>query len=264
MSGKPPVSPSLNRNPHFMLFRDKAIIRLESVDSTNNYAASLVKLSRPPEGTVITALEQTSGRGQRGNGWESTHGENLLMSVILYPPFMSADDLFALSQSVSIALSETICHFTQEDCLIKWPNDLIIRDCKVAGILIESAWTKSRLQSAVCGIGVNLNQSEFSVPHAASLRTICRRRVDSEEFLEQFMARLETWYLRLRTGQHSTIHQEYLSRLYRLNQPCSYRYLDRTVTATIRGVSRSGRLILDSEELGELSCDLKEISMVFG
>ena len=89
-----------------MLFHKRAIIRLESVDSTNNYAANLVRLSLPPEGTVITAQEQTTGRGQRGTVWESSSGENLLCSIILYPTYLNHNNHFYLIKAVALALRD--------------------------------------------------------------------------------------------------------------------------------------------------------------
>jgi len=247
-----------------MLFKDKAVIHLESVDSTNNYAASLLKLSRPPEGTVITAQEQTAGKGQRGAVWQSESGENLLLSVILYPPFTASDELFSLNQCISLALCDTIEELTGIDSFIKWPNDIFVDSRKVAGILIEFAWTESKLQSAICGIGVNLNQLHFDLPHAASLRQLTNRKYDSAECLEVFQSHLQREYVRLLSGKANTISQHYLNRIFRLHQPSRYTWRSTEIIATIIGVDRGGLLRLHHQDGTEFLCDLKEISMVLG
>jgi len=245
-----------------MLFKNKALIQLETVDSTNNYAASMVKLSKPPEGTVITSLEQTEGKGQRGAVWVSTPGANLLMSMILYPPFIGADDLFGLSQVVSLAAAEVVESLTDKDTCVKWPNDIMVQDRKIAGILIESAWTDSRLQSAVCGIGLNVNELLDIHPNATSLFKLTGKHHDLDLCRELITNRIEAYYLRLRTGQQSAIHQEYQSKLYRLNQSTRFTRAGDEFTATITGVTRSGRLQL-CRESGETShFNLKEVQMI--
>ena len=91
-----------------MSFRDRAIIDLDTVDSTNNYAANMLKLSSPPAGTVITAQEQTNGRGQRGSSWTAFKGDNLLASIIVYPKFLAPDETFMLSRITALAIREAI------------------------------------------------------------------------------------------------------------------------------------------------------------
>jgi BirA family transcriptional regulator, biotin operon repressor / biotin---[acetyl-CoA-carboxylase] ligase len=244
-----------------MLFREKAIIPLDSVDSTNNYAASLLKLSRPPEGTVITALEQTAGRGQRGAVWQSEKGENLLLSMILYPPFSTPEDLFSLSECVSLALSDVLSDLSEKDAWIKWPNDLVIEHHKVSGMLVEYTWADNRVQSAIVGIGVNLNQRHFDWPNASSLLALTGKRLDRIRVLEQLTDRIEWYYIRLRSGHRAALHQEYCSRLYRINEPSQFLLGEKEITATITGVSLTGKLQLVAEDGRHLTCDLKEISL---
>jgi BirA family transcriptional regulator, biotin operon repressor / biotin---[acetyl-CoA-carboxylase] ligase len=246
-----------------MLFRDRAIIRLEEVDSTNNYAANLIKLSVPPEGTVITAQYQTVGKGQRGATWESNSAENLLCSIILYPRFLQGGYHFFLSQAISLALQELLEVHTAEDVFIKWPNDIIIRDKKVAGILIETTWANSRLQNAIAGIGINLNQDGFSLPGAISVRQLTGKTWDIDDCLLTLLELTEKYYLRLHTGQFSEISAQYREHLYRRGQLSRFIYGGKELVATIRGVDRDGRLQLDTEDGTVLTCSLREIAMVY-
>src|SRR5512133_1931006 len=89
------------------------IHRHEKVSSTNTLAAALLKDSNPPEGTVITASYQETGRGQPGNSWESEPGKNLLMSVILYPEMVRPADQFIISRMVSLAVYDLVAARTR-------------------------------------------------------------------------------------------------------------------------------------------------------
>ena len=245
-----------------MLFHERAIIRLETIDSTNNYAANLVRLSQPPEGTVITAQEQSAGKGQRNSNWESHSGENLLCSVILYPKFLNASNQFCLSQAIALAVQEIIEKETTTETYIKWPNDIIVNDKKIAGILIENTWTNQRLGSSVIGIGINVNQTSFDTLKATSVRRITGKSFDIEACLLHLIQSLEKYYFKLQAGGTSEIVRHYLGHLYRINQVTDFLFENQQIRASIIGVDQSGRLKLRTESGPPLTCDLKEISMI--
>lgn len=245
-----------------MLFRDRAIIRLESVDSTNNYAANLVRLSQPPEGTVITAQHQTSGRGQRHAIWESTIGENLLCSIILYPKFIQATHQFSLSQAIALSVQELLENEIQKEVYIKWPNDIIVENKKIAGILIENAWMESRLNSSIAGIGINLNQMYFESSHAISARLLLNRIWDVDDCLLKFIDILEKYYLKLKSGNYSEISSAYHANLFRKNISSRFIFENNEIEATILGVDLHGRLKIKLSGGEIVFCDLKEISMI--
>ncbi|MBX7052346.1 MAG: biotin--[acetyl-CoA-carboxylase] ligase [Flavobacteriales bacterium] len=245
-----------------MFFRDKAIISLDSVDSTNNYAANLIKLSLPPEGTVITAQVQTSGRGQRQSFWESAEGDNILCSFILYPRFIQASDQFAISQMVSLAIRETAEELTSQTCHIKWPNDIICRDKKISGILIETSWVGSKISYCIAGIGLNINQANFECHKAISARQITGHPMDKEAALMMLIENIEKYYFKLKSGQLREINLEYHKHLYRLGIPTRFIFEEKEITATIQGVDHLGRLKLMLSDNSHITCDLKEISMI--
>jgi BirA family transcriptional regulator, biotin operon repressor / biotin---[acetyl-CoA-carboxylase] ligase len=245
-----------------MLFRDRAIINLESVDSTNNYAANLVRLSQPPEGTVITAQHQTSGRGQRHASWESTNGENLLCSIILYPKFIQAINQFSLSQAIALSVRELVENEIQKEVSIKWPNDIIVENKKIAGILIENSWMDARLNSCICGIGINLNQMHFETSNAISVRYITKRIWDVNDCLVQFIDILEKYYLRLKSENYVEISNAYHSHLFRKDIRSRFIFENNEIEATILGVDLHGRLKIQPSAGEIVFCDLKEIAMI--
>lgn len=130
----------------------------DAVSSTNDVASEMAKRGEP-EGTVVFANRQTKGRGRRGHSWHDEPGENVLMSVILtpgIPPALFHHLSFITSLAVANVL-RTMCGLPAE---VKWPNDVLVRDKKITGILVEIAPVDSGY-AAVIGVGININQTSF-------------------------------------------------------------------------------------------------------
>ncbi len=146
------------------------IIELDQTESTNSYLASVARES--PHGLVVTARNQTSGRGQRGNSWESVPGENVTMSMLLRPRGLHPSCQFLISQAVSLAIVAVLKKYLPgNDVSVKWPNDIYVGDSKICGILIENSITVSSILHSVVGIGLNVNQDRFvsSAPNPVSM-----------------------------------------------------------------------------------------------
>ncbi len=246
-----------------MLFKNGAVIQLDSVDSTNNYAANLLKLSTPPEGTVITAQFQTSGRGQRGANWESKSGDNLLCTTILYPTQLNAINQFYLNIAVSLALRELIEDKLCKETFIKWPNDILVNQKKIAGILIEANWNEHKLTSAIVGLGLNLNQVHFGNSKATSARTILGVYQPIDQWLEAWLVHLEKYYFKLRSHNTTELHKAYESHLFGYGKTERFIYASQEIEAKITGVYKTGKLILTKTDGQVITCDLKEISMIY-
>lgn len=246
-----------------MSFRDRAIIDLDTVDSTNNYAANMLKLSSPPAGTVITAQEQTHGRGQRGSTWLAFKGDNLLASIIVYPKFLSPEETFMLSRITALAIRESLEAFTEKDVYIKWPNDILVDDKKICGILIEVNWSDFKIQSAIIGFGINVNQEKFEFPKATSLKNLLGHYIPISEIQKSIISYFDQWYSQLESGKSDFIKSEYQKHLFRKNQLSSFIFEDRKITATIQGVNHLGHLQLIDSDGNHLSADLKQIAMLY-
>src|ERR1700741_5411456 len=147
------------------LFIGQNLVQLDAVASTNTYAMQLLKDVKVIEGTVITAENQTEGKGQRGNTWKAEPSMNLTFSVVLFPDFLSSSDHFYLSKITALALYDSLSELfdpSQHDIKIKWPNDILVNEEKIAGILIENVFRLGKLQQSVVGVGLNVNQEDFS------------------------------------------------------------------------------------------------------
>ena len=145
------------------------VILLSVTDSTNNYAMRVIDADKAQAGTLIVAGRQEAGKGQRGRSWQDEPGGSLLMSLIIQPQ-RTVIQQFAFSAAVAVAVATVAGEIVgPEKVSIKWPNDLIIKDKKSGGILIENVLRGSQWSYAVAGIGINVNQSDFSdLPHATS------------------------------------------------------------------------------------------------
>lgn len=136
------------------------LINLPIVDSTNNYAMQLIQDGLAYHGMVVTTMEQTNGKGQRGKTWLSRPRENVIMSIVIDP--QSYMDVYWLSFMLPIAVCKAIQTVVPECQInIKWPNDIYVGKQKIAGILIENVFRGSTIKHTVVGVGINANQVDF-------------------------------------------------------------------------------------------------------
>lgn len=161
-------------------FRD--IRLLDDVDSTNRLAADLAGAGAP-EGLVLAADFQTAGRGRLGRSWEAAPGEALLVSVLLRPTGLPAERLHLVTAAAAIAAQDTCSQVAGVHAEIKWPNDLIVGEAKLAGILAEATHG-----AVVVGMGLNVHSGP---PGAAVLDLEAQRRVDRAQLLESWLGTLD-------------------------------------------------------------------------
>ncbi|MBQ2112837.1 MAG: biotin--[Bacteroidales bacterium] len=197
-----------------------------STDSTNEEAKR--RISDIDNLSVLSALEQTEGRGQRGNQWHSAPGENLLFSIVLkyrkdgmlsdgLSPVRACDQ-FVINETAALAVTDFLSGYGIQ-AKIKWPNDIYVADRKICGILIEHSIRGEWLSHSIIGIGLNINQRNFDVnllnPTSISLQTGLSYdiREGLEDFIDVFTAYLKR-YLNI-TGGYLKLRKMYLSQLWR-------------------------------------------------
>jgi BirA family biotin operon repressor/biotin-[acetyl-CoA-carboxylase] ligase len=226
--------------------------------STNDIAATIGKTKGAFEGTVIVTDHQTKGRGQRGNHWQSTKGENLTFSVILNPTFVKATDHFQLHYVVSMAVYKTLRGLVK-DVKIKWPNDILVKRKKICGILIENSISKGHIENSIIGIGLNVNQTSFDYDRATSLMDLTGALHSRESILASLCEHLEAAYLSLRAGNLAALKAQYLKGLFQYKQLAVYEAHGETFSGSIEGVDPHGRLMI--ERAGDVQYyDFKEVS----
>jgi len=240
------------------LFIGKELHNFPSLSSTNTYATQLLSKSNPVEGTVILTYNQTAGRGQIGSKWESAPDKNVSMSIVLYPKFLAACEQFNLNAAVSLAIFDAVSLYVK-DVKVKWPNDIYIGKKKVAGILIQNTLAGRNIQSSVVGIGLNVNQIEFTsdAPNPTSLKLETEKDIDLNKIVQEIARALEKRYLQLKSGKTKDIRREYILHLYRFGKPFTFQREDETYfTGIITGISSLGKLVIDTET-GEEEFGLK-------
>jgi BirA family biotin operon repressor/biotin-[acetyl-CoA-carboxylase] ligase len=164
------------------------------------------------EGFVVCTDFQDAGKGQAGNSWESESGKNLLFSMVFYPRRIPLDQLFLISQLVSLGIKKTLDKYAT-GITVKWPNDIYWNDKKICGILIENSLQANNVRTVV-GIGLNVNQIKFvsDAPNPASLRQITGKSTSRKTLLNKIVDNV----LDLYNEQDSTkIRREYANALYR-------------------------------------------------
>ena len=177
------------------------IHRLGAVASTQGEAAVLAAAGAS-EGTVVTATHQSAGRGRRGREWLDTPGESLLMSIVLRPPIPPAEAP-QLSLVAAVAVVDAL-GAAGVTATIRWPNDVMVAERKICGMLPEAATTRQgTLEHVILGVGLNVNQRDFPEPIqalATSMMIETGRTHAVEEMLEAVLAALDGWYARFLEG----------------------------------------------------------------
>ncbi len=174
-----------------------------SVDSTNKQARILASEGYP-EGTIVVADMQTEGRGRRGRNWYSPAGQGMYMSLILRPQ-MPLKEISRISLMIAVALAETLQEELDLPARIKWPNDILINNKKIAGILSEVITDMDRIEYIVVGIGLNINNPENNFPDdfrtdPTSVLAEKKQPVLRVKLMQRLLARLEHHYFMLQRG----------------------------------------------------------------
>lgn len=168
-------------------------IVVERLGSTNTALAEMLGRGELPHGTALCARNQTAGRGQRGNVWESEPYKNVALSILLRPRGLKASAQFIVSQAVSLAVIDTLrmlCGHGTQEFSVKWPNDIYAGDRKICGILIECGLSGEYVEYVIAGIGVNVNQRLFvsDAPNPVSLCQLTDREYPVEAAEDMLIA----------------------------------------------------------------------------
>ncbi len=223
------------------LFVGQKLQHFNELPSTNAYLKELLRTQGPAEGFTVRANHQTSGRGQFGNVWHDAQGQNLLFSVLLRPRFLMASKQFYLNMSVCLAIVEVLNRYCP-GFLIKWPNDILYKNKKICGLLIENGLIGSYLESSIIGVGLNVNQEKFAaLPQAASLSGIVGERIDLEILFANVLKQLEVEYLRLMKDVDSA-KTRYMAHLFGYGREVNVLVNGQKEVLTVLGVSPEGKL----------------------
>ena len=242
------------------------IITLKEIDSTNNYLRNLDAEEATNEIVVAVAKEQTAGRGQRGNYWESEPGKNLTFSILIRPTFLEARQQFILSQAIALSIKEVLYDYVRSPHpRIKWPNDIYWNKKKLGGILIENDLIGKQLDRCIIGVGINLNQEIFysNAPNPVSVWQITGQSTETLTILRKIMQRFVTYYELIKEGNTQELVDTYHKSLFRRVGFHKFRTPNgEEFEARIRRVEPDGHLVLEDTQNQMRSFGFKEVEYV--
>lgn len=234
--------------------------RLDTVGSTNTYLKELDG-GDPDFGYEVAVADfQTSGHGQKGNSWESEPGKNLLFSILSHPLELKVQEQFFISESIALAVADSVTAATGEHFSVKWPNDIYWHDKKLAGILIENTLQGSRILDSITGVGLDVNQEVFrsDAPNPVSLKNITGRDYDRDVLLEDIVSR----FIGLMASDRRQVHERYHSCLYRREGLYAFRDAQGRFMASIDHVEGNGCLVLKTGAGEYRTYEFKQVAFI--
>jgi BirA family biotin operon repressor/biotin-[acetyl-CoA-carboxylase] ligase len=216
---------------------------LDEVDSTNRLLIDEA-LRGAPEGVVAVADHQSAGRGRLGRTWSAAPGAALLVSVLLRPT-LPVDRLHLVTMAAGLAAADGVEETTGVRPGLKWPNDLVVDDRKLAGLLAESA-TGGGGQALVVGVGINVAGVPTEVAGiATSCEAVTGRPVDRSALLVSFLCALETRYANLdASGGTDAILSAYRADCVTLGRQVRVEMAGTTLEGKATDVAGSGQLLV--------------------
>jgi BirA family transcriptional regulator, biotin operon repressor / biotin---[acetyl-CoA-carboxylase] ligase len=234
------------------------VLVFPSLSSTMDIARQEA-LNNAPEGTAIIAERQTAGRGRLKRTWQTPEG-NIAVSVILYPP---REHLHSLIMLASLAVLNSLQSVTKLKCRLKWPNDVLINDKKVCGILIETKTQVDKLDYAIFGIGINVNMKVKDYPElqstATSLADELGKPVSRAKLLQQLFRELERLYLGMLSGK--SLFPEWRDNLGTIGKSVRIQSGDSVYEGTAESVGEDGCLILRRDDGSLMKVTIGDVSL---
>lgn len=221
----------------------KNLIVLDSVNSTNDH---LKKLGNEgcENGTVVAAREQTRGKGRLGRTWQSKKDDGIAFSVLLRPN-VAPSEVSAITPLAGLAVCKAIREYTKLDCVIKWPNDIIVGRKKLVGILTEMSAEFDAVEYVITGIGINVDHTSFPEEiafKATSLLLETGRHIDKNEFLACVLEHLENEFVKNNLELTPTALSEYTDLCATVGRSVTFQRGTRRISGMAVGVSEHGEL----------------------
>ncbi|MFA9191288.1 biotin--[acetyl-CoA-carboxylase] ligase [Flavobacterium sp. FZUC8N2.13] len=240
------------------------LIKLDAIDSTNDFLKGLSNTQELENYTVVTAENQTKGKGQMGAVWDSEKSKNLIMSVFVKDLLVGVDEIYQLNVATALAVIQVLKTFDIQNLSIKWPNDIMSANFKLAGILIENNFKSDRTITTIIGIGLNVNQTNFdNLPKASSMAVVANSNFDKDQLVFLIVERLKVNF-ELLASNSQILWDNYMEFLFKKEVPMPFSINNgKPFMGIIKGVSNNGKLILLLENDTVVQYGLKEILMLY-
>ena len=240
-------------------------IKLDAIDSTNDFLKAMANAQFLDNYTVVTAQTQTNGKGQMGAQWVSESGKNLIMSVLVKEVLLDIHQIYTLNIAVALAISSVLENYNIPKLSIKWPTDIMSDDKKIGGILIENTIKTGGSIDSVVGIGLNINQTNFEhLPKASSLLVIKAIAFDTNQLLYKIVEAIKFNMARVSNKESGDLWHIYNQKLFKKGIPMPFKiHSDPPFMGIIQAVDEFGKLLLLLDDDSIQSFDIKTIQMLY-
>lgn len=241
------------------------IIKLDAVDSTNDFLKKIASQHDLENYVVVTAENQTNGKGQMGAKWISDPGKNLTCSILIKDVLLNISEIYLLNSAVSLSIIQVLETYEIPNLGIKWPNDIMIDHKKVAGILIENSIKTDGEIISIVGVGLNVNQINFEdLPRATSLTLTKGTPFDIDEILHEILTAIQANMKRILNMECKQLWGEYNNYLFKKGIPIAFENQNgNKFMGIIQQVKENGKLELLLENDTTVSFEIKEIQMLY-
>lgn len=238
-------------------------LHFESLGSTNQKLYQLAGID-VPSWTIVSADKQSSGKGYANNVWLSEDYKNATFSFLIRYPLKVQEELAIFNMWISTEITRFLSNW-QIAAQVKWPNDIILNNKKIAGILIETKLTGDKTKFCVIGLGVNINQVNFGeLEHVSSLKLEnMALNFNIQEFIKNLMLHFYDNFYKMKTKQFDLIYDTYNNQLFKKGNVSVFEINNQKMNGIIQYVNREGNLVVDLEDRGEKTFRHKEIKLLY-
>ena len=240
------------------------IIKLNAIPSTNDYLKKLTQAGIVENFCCVVAENQTQGRGQMGAEWTVDEGKNLTFSVFIKDVIFDIAEIYLLNVAVAVSLFRVLKKHNISKLSVKWPNDIMAENKKIGGILIENTIKGDGDINSIVGVGINVNQMQFTdMPSASSMAIIAAHFFDKEELLIDFIQEIQRTVLNMKMNT-SELWSVYKSNLFKISIPVAFEVANgEQFMGIIKDVNPQGLLVVERDDDSLHYYNIKEIKMLY-
>lgn len=232
----------------------RSLYRYLTITGSTNDDARRLGERGAPHGTIVVADGQTQGKGRHDRPWVSPFAQGIYATLLLRPPGFAQTDTTLIPLLAAVAAAEAIESTAGElTPAIKWPNDILVNEHKVAGVLAEAAYTSENLNFIVVGIGINVNTPTSALPvrplyPASSLAIEAGHLISRAALLAAWINRFEHWLLRLCNGEQAAVRNQWSHFATITNRRVTVRDSNGIICGSVEGISDDGALLIRTDE----------------
>lgn len=241
------------------------LIKLNAIDSTNDFLKQLASNQELENFTVVSAENQLNGKGQMGSNWSVEPGKNLTFSIYYFNDLQYIESIYDLNIAVAVSIIEVLKLENIPELNIKWPNDIMSANKKIGGILIENIIKNNNGIQSIIGIGLNVNQRNYdNLPQASSLCLSTGKFFDCENLLHKITNQVCANILLIQERKGNLLWDKYHQFLYKINIPSAFENVEGVkFMGIIKKVLPNGKLEVSMEDDSLQHFNIKEIKMLY-